>query len=144
MKIFKLLKKIIFSLLLVAAILFAGLRLLGFSPFNIETKSMEPNYPVYTLVYVKNINFNEIKKGDVITYINQSGSFVTHRITSIDYTERSVRTKGDANEFEDIMPTYEENIVGKVYFKIPYLGKISSFITEKFENLFPERSKFTQ
>ena len=135
--IFRIIKKLLLSALLILAVFFVGLRIVGFKPYNIETQSMEPTYPANTLIYVKGISFDDLIKGDVITYVNQSNSTVTHRIMSIDSDKRSVRTKGDANEFEDIMDVNEENIVGKVYFGIP----LSGAVTRTAETLLRERSK---
>lgn len=120
-------------LILVATILSVP-RLTGFTIYNIETTSMEPNYPPGTLIYVKKTDFNQIKNGDIITYVNERGSTVTHRVVSVNQSEKSVKTKGDANQFEDVIPVYEENIVGKVCYKIPYLGYVSDAITKIFKN----------
>lgn len=137
----RIIKKILLSALLILAVFFVGLRVTGFKPYNIETQSMEPDYPVNTLIYVKEVSFDDLSEGDVITYVNQSGTAVTHRIVAIDTNDRSVRTKGDANEFEDIMDVNEENIVGKVYFGIPLIGKLSGAVTRTAETLLRERSK---
>lgn len=139
--IFRIIKKILLSALLILAVFFVGLRVTGFKPYNIETQSMEPDYPVNTLIYVKEVSFDDLSEGDVITYVNQSGTAVTHRIVAIDTNDRSVRTKGDANEFEDIMDVNEENIVGKVYFGIPLIGKPSGAVTRTAKTLLRERSK---
>lgn len=139
--IFRIIRKLLLSALLILAVFFAGLRIAGFKPYNIETQSMEPTYPANTLIYVKEISFDDLIKGDIITYVNQSNSTVTHRIMSIDSDKRSVRTKGDANEFEDIMDVNEENIVGKVYFGIPLIGKLSGAVTRTAKTLLRERSK---
>ena len=115
-------------------------RLAGLQPYNIETQSMAPEYASGTLIYVKKTDFDKLKPGDVITYVNPEGSAVTHRITEIDNEDRSLRTKGDANEFEDIMSVTEENIVGKVVFKIPHLGVVTEFLTNAVRSIFSERS----
>ena len=115
-------------------------RLAGLQPYNIETQSMAPEYASGTLIYVKKTDFDKLKPGDVITYVNPEGSAVTHRITEIDNEDRSLRTKGDANEFEDIMSVAEENIVGKVVFKIPHLGVVTEFLTNAVRSIFSERS----
>ena len=115
-------------------------RLAGLQPYNIETQSMAPEYASGTLIYVKKTDFDKLKPGDVITYVNPEGSAVTHRITKIDSEDRSLRTKGDANEFEDIMSVTEENIVGKVVFKIPHLGVVTEFLTNAVRSIFSERS----
>lgn len=115
-------------------------RLAGLQPYNIETQSMAPEYAAGTLIYVKKTDFDKLKPGDVITYVNPEGSAVTHRITEIDNEDRSLRTKGDANEFEDIMSVAEENIVGKVVFKVPHLGVVTEFLTNAVRSIFSERS----
>ena len=115
-------------------------RLAGLQPYNIETQSMAPEYAAGTLIYVKKTDFDKLKPGDVITYVNPEGSAVTHRITEIDNEDRSLRTKGDANEFEDIMSVAEENIVGKVVFKVPRLGVVTEFLTNAVRSIFSERS----
>lgn len=115
-------------------------RLAGLQPYNIETQSMAPEYAAGTLIYVKRTDFEKLKPGDVITYVNPDGNAVTHRITEIDSEDRSLRTKGDANEFEDIMSVNEENIVGKVVFKIPHLGVVTEFLTNAIRSIFSERS----
>ena len=115
-------------------------RLAGLQPYNIETQSMAPDYPSGTLIYVKETDFEKLEPGDVITYVNPDGNAVTHRITEIDIEDRSLRTKGDANEFEDIMSVTEENIVGKVVFKVPYVGHVSEFLTNAIRSIFSERS----
>lgn len=140
----KFLKRYALKILVAFAILTIVLRLIGFTPYNIETSSMEPDYPPNTLIYVYKIDFEDLKEGDVITYIKSNDSKVTHRITSINSSEKYVKTKGDANEFEDINVVYEENIVGKVIFKIPYIGKLSGLITQmtdKVQNFINERSE---
>lgn len=115
-------------------------RLAGLQPYNIETQSMAPEYAAGTLIYVKKTDFDKLKPGDVITYVNPEGSAVTHRITEIDNEDRSLRTKGDANKFEDIMSVAEENIVGKVVFKVPHLGVVTEFLTNAVRSIFSERS----
>ncbi len=126
----KLFLKIATLILFVLAVFVVVIRLLGYTPYNIETVSMQPQYPPSTLVFVHKTDFENLKVDDVITYINSNNSFVTHRIVSINTNEKSVKTKGDSNDFEDIMPVYEENIIGKVCFKVPLLGVVST-IAEK-------------
>ena len=41
------------------------------------------------------------------------------------------RVKGDANESADDEKVYPSNIIGKVMFKIPQLGKVQFFLTTK-------------
>lgn len=85
---------------------------------------MEPTLSVNDVVYVKPTYFEILEKGDIITFLGEENTPITHRIISIDKENRVVVTKGDNNEYEDINPVIEENIIGKMLFKIPKLGLI--------------------
>lgn len=83
-----------------------------------------------SVVYVTNVEPNELKSGDCITYRLSSGTVVTHRIVDVLKDSNgtlSFRTKGDANKAEDgILP--QSSIIGKVVFSIPYLGYLANFV----------------
>lgn len=99
---------------------------LGYQPYNIETGSMTPRYPIGSMIYVRSIAFEELKEQDVVTYRTAQGSgwVVTHRITQIDREAKTVVTKGDANNTED-GTLYYSNIIGKATdFAIPLLGGV--------------------
>ena len=80
---------------------------------------MVPYLRVNDFIVIK--ESEEYNVGDVVTYINESESYVTHRIISID--EGQVVTKGDANNIQD-EPFDYSNIVGKVVFRVRGLGFI--------------------
>ncbi len=115
-------------ILLVLAVL-AGLliipKLMGYEEMAVLTGSMEPNYPVGSLIFVKEIDPDQLEVGDVITYRLDSDTVVTHRIVEIDKEAQTVTTKGDANSSNDGSPVPYSEIVGKAHFKIPYLGYVS-------------------
>ncbi len=115
-------------LLLVLAVL-AGLliipRVLGYEEMAVLTGSMEPNYPVGSLIFVKEEEPEDLKIGDVITYRLDEDTVVTHRIVEIDQKGQTVTTKGDANEDKDGNPVPYSSIVGKAHFQVPYLGFIA-------------------
>lgn len=115
-------------ILLVLAVL-AGLliipKLMGYEEMAVLTGSMEPNYPVGSLIFVKEIEPDQLEVGDVITYRLDSDTVVTHRIVEIDKEAQTVTTKGDANSSNDGSPVPYSKIVGKAHFKIPYLGYVS-------------------
>ena len=115
-------------ILLVLAVL-AGLliipKLMGYEEMAVLTGSMEPNYPVGSLIFVKEIEPDQLEVGDVITYRLDSDTVVTHRIVEIDKEAQTVTTKGDANSSNDGSPVSYSEIVGKAHFKIPYLGYVS-------------------
>lgn len=115
------------------AIALVGVRIIGLRPFVVLSGSMEPNYHVGSLIYVKSVDYRELKAGDPITYMVSQDTVVTHRIVEVvpDDTEPNTLwyiTKGDANATEDSAPVHYRNVIGKAVFSIPYLGYVSYFI----------------
>ncbi|MEE1006246.1 MAG: signal peptidase I [Acutalibacteraceae bacterium] len=114
-------------------ILLAGVRLAGLKPLAVLSGSMEPEYPVGSLLYVKNVDTNKLKVGDDITFMLDEDTLATHRIVEVipDGEDTSVvrfKTKGIANEYADGGLVHSKNVVGKPVFCIPYLGYVSSYI----------------
>ena len=125
------------TMLTVAAILLAvalvGMRLFGFQVFSVLSGSMEPEYHVGSLIYVKEVDYHELKSGDVITYMLDEDLVATHRIVDVfpDQDDPSVlryQTKGDANEAADGTLVHYKNVIGTPVFTIPYLGYVADFI----------------
>ena len=65
---------------------------------------------------------------DIITF-KRNGEYITHRIVGKD--DEQYRVKGDANDYEDEEPVFENEIEGKIVFKIPVIG----IIVEKLDNV---------
>ena len=126
----KLFLNIIIIILAIIAIALVGLRVAGFSPHTVTSNSMLPTYEKYSVIYSKKVKFSDLKVMDVIVFKNSNGTKVTHRIMEINEETKEVITKGDNNEFIDVLPVGEKNIIGKVFFKIPYAEKIMSKIKE--------------
>ena len=99
---------------------------------EVVSGSMEPELPIGCLVYCSPIDSEELLVGDIITYrIQNQGDesyFVTHRVVDNQIEAGFVETKGDANISSDQSLVAYSDIVGKVIFKIPLLGKIASFM----------------
>lgn len=112
--------------IVIAALMLIAVKVSGCYLFTIETGSMTPAYPVGTVVVVKPYDaFSEVAVGDVVTYlIDAEGDTVTHRVVAIDSEERTLTTRGDANEDADLLPVLYENVVGKVVIAIPKLGAL--------------------
>ena len=137
MKKFKKIWNIFTTVLTVAAILLAvalvGMRLFGFQVFSVLSGSMEPLYHVGSLIYVKEVDYHELKSGDVITFMLDEDLVATHRIVDVcpDQDDPSVlryQTKGDANEAADGTLVHYKNVIGTPVFTIPYLGYVADFI----------------
>lgn len=131
MKIVKKICNILSMILLIALLVIAAAlivpKFLGYDQFAVLSGSMEPNIHVGAIAYDKDVDPEELQVDDVVTYQLSDGTLVTHRITAIDEENKTITTKGDANESEDAAPVAFENVVGKYEFNIPYLGYISIY-----------------
>ncbi|WP_087064817.1 signal peptidase I [Intestinibacillus massiliensis] len=114
----------------VLAVLMAGVRIVGLTPYAVLSGSMEPTYHVGSLIYVKHVEPETIKVGDPITFVlNEDLVVATHRVIGIDTENQTFQTKGDANESPDAGGVYFPNLIGKPIFTIPLLGFLSYWIT---------------
>lgn len=121
------------GIVVLLAIALVGVRLVGLQPYVVLSGSMRPAYEVGSLIYVKSVDYRELKAGDPITYMINQDAVVTHRIVEVlqDDTEPDTLwyiTKGDANATEDGAPVHYRNVIGKPVFSIPYLGYVSNYI----------------
>lgn len=128
-KIWDSVSSVLVGLVVVFAVFLMGSRLLGFQVFNVISGSMEPTYSVGDLIYVKEVDPDAVKMGDVITFVlNEDLVVATHRVVAIDAESRHFYTKGDANETPDAAPVHFNNLIGVPQFSIPLLGYVSDFI----------------
>lgn len=81
--------------------------------------SMEPELPVGSLLLIH--REESYKVGEIVTYEDESGSLVTHRLASLENGEAV--TKGDANNTEDA-PFPASQIYGKVWAVLPGVGSM--------------------
>ena len=130
------LRKFLLALADVMFILLAGIVLItylpgviGFKSYRVLSASMEPEYHVGSLVYVKQVDVDSINTGDVITFHISESNLVTHRVVEKDSIRGGFITKGDANEVNDGGLVTYDSVVGKVMFDIPLLGYVSSFMS---------------
>lgn len=119
----------------VLAVLMGGVRLIGLRPFVVLSGSMEPVYQTGALLYVKQVDPFALQAGDVITYMVNEDTVVTHRVVAVvpDEEDSSVirfRTKGDANEFEDGTLVHYKNVLGTPVFSVPCLGYLAGYISK--------------
>lgn len=116
-------------LMVLCAVFLMGSRLLGFQCYNIISPSMEPEYMVGDLIYVKEVDPSTIKVDDVITFlVNEDLVVGTHRVVRVDAKNQHFYTKGDANQIEDQNPVHFNNVIGVPKFSIPKLGYVSDFV----------------
>ena len=153
--ILKMIAKILSWVLLVLLVLVAGLLIYNivsskiyeirgqkYEPeialYTIISPSMEPNINVYDVVVTKKVkDFSTIKEGDVITFISTStlgeGLTITHRVKDVVKTDDDIkfRTQGDNNQIPDSSLASSKNVLGKVLFKVPWVGHIQFFLQSK-------------
>ena len=128
-KIWNIVSTALVVLIVLCAVFLMGSRLLGFQCYNVISPSMEPEYLVGDLIYVKEVDPTTIKEGDVITFIvNEDLVVGTHRVVRVDAENQRFYTKGDANEIEDQSPVHFNNVIGVPQFSIPKLGYVSDFV----------------
>ena len=102
---------------------------LGYKPVVVLSGSMEPQYPVGSIIYYKNTDFVHINVGDAITFKLGGGALATHRVIQKDSENQLFITKGDNNQSVDVQPVVAEAVVGKTgKIAIPYAGFVCSYI----------------
>lgn len=120
---------ITFILLVVAGIMFISkINIPGaLQTFLVQSGSMSPTIKTGDLIMVKpEGNYNI---GDIVTFNNSKNQKVTHRIVNIksENNIEKIFTKGDANKVWDDGYVFQNQIIGKVNYQIPYLGKLVFF-----------------
>lgn len=110
-----------------------------FSAYVIISNSMEPNIHVNDAVVTRRVSGHSVEKGDIITFISESpisyGATITHRVVEVTQDSNGFylfRTKGDNNNTEDSWLVPEDNLMGKVMFKIPKLGYLQQFLSTSY------------
>jgi len=110
-----------------------------FGLYTIISGSMEPKIHVYDVVASVEVkDISKIKVNDIVTFVSTwdiaYGKTITHRVVSISKNENGeyqLTTKGDNNSAADGAPVTQKNLVGKVLFKIPQLGRLQFYLATK-------------
>lgn len=110
-------------------------QVMGYSMLRVLTGSMEPEIPEQSMLLVRQTDPETLEVGDIISFFSPdptlNGSLNTHRIARIEADGSSLRfvTKGDANVLEDQQTVDARQVVGKVVFISPLLGKLVSLVS---------------
>lgn len=120
-------------IVVILALLLAGVRLAGINVYAVLSGSMEPTYHTGSVIYVKDVDPFELKTGDVITFMLDEDTLATHRIVDVipdeeDPSTIRFQTKGDANDAVDGSLVHYKNVVGTPIFSIPYVGYIANYV----------------
>lgn len=127
-KIWNIASTVLVAIVVIFAVLLVGVRLFDIQVYSVISGSMEPEYPVGSLIYVKEVDPSEIEVGDVITYVLPNDMPSTHRVIGVDAANQHFFTKGDANDISDGAPVHFKNLIGTPVFKIPLLGYVAYYI----------------
>lgn len=132
-KLWSVLSTLIVIAVVALAILLAGVRIVGLTPYVVLSGSMEPTYHTGSLIYDKKVDPFTLKEGDVITFMVSEDTLATHRIVGVvpDEDEPGTirfRTKGDANDAEDAALVHQNNLLGEPVACIPYLGYFAAWV----------------
>ena len=112
---------------------------LSVTPLVVMSGSMSGDAPdhieVGDLIFVGKAKPEELKKGDIIAFMEEEGSstVITHRITAVEKAEDGGiqwQTKGDANPSGDTDPVHQDNLVGIYLFRIAKVGDFALFLQE--------------
>ena len=137
-KLFKIIKYILFSILVFLAIIcvsvFIQIKLnpnkipsiFSYKPFIVLSGSMESELYKGDLAIVREVNPKTLKKQDIIAFKDKTKYVVTHRIVDIhgDDKELEFVTKGDNNNNNDEGVVKFDDVEGKYVGKIKGLGNV--------------------
>ena len=127
----KIITVIIYLLVLIFAVvaLMSKFSIGGIKLFSIQSGSMEPTIRTGSVVFVKTeATYNA---NDIITFKNDEdpNKTITHRIIDKNtFGVPSYKTQGDANSSADASITIEDQVIGKVFYSIQYLGYLTAFV----------------
>lgn len=117
-----------------------------FGAYIIISESMVPQINVYDAVVTMRTDANNIKVDDIITFVSKeietAGTPITHRVIGIVYEDESkekiigFRTKGDHNNTADFALIAPNEVIGKVFLRIPMIGYVQTIMTKPIGWLF--------
>lgn len=136
-KVFNIITKIIFYIIIVILGIYIGFSLtaqkhiietFGVKPFVVKSNSMKPMFQRGDIIIVNKVNSNAVKKGDIIAVRKKNNMLIAHMVADeiIDENHKLVFKTRPINNVEkanwDIEGVYRYQVVGKVNKVIPKLG----------------------
>lgn len=113
----------------------------GYRIYTVASGSMIPTYEIGDTLLIKDMDAQDLKVGDAVTYRGESfgvnGKIITHQIQDIEVGEDGkyyFHTKGIANNIEDPIVD-EDQVLGKVVYRFVTLS-ILCRITSNMSTLF--------
>lgn len=108
-------------------------QLFGTGSYTVLTGSMSPSMPPGSLIVTKDVEPEELRIGDAITYQIRSGeaAVITHRIIARTSSSDGVTftTQGDASPSPDAEQVRPEQVRGVVWYAVPLAGYVNGWLT---------------
>lgn len=102
----------------------------NYSILEVEGTSMHPSIKNGDLIAIDRRIKEKYEVGNVVTFITDDGSVITHEIIRVDDSTETVRyyTKGENNNYQDNDYIEIKHIIGEYKgFRIPLLGYVIGF-----------------
>ncbi len=106
--------------------------ILGWRFCAVQTGSMEPNIPTYSMCLVSTrVSYDDLKIGDVVVYERErDNTRIVHRVIAI--TPDGIVTKGDANQLDDGVSVTADNLYARYIGHVPYLAHFANLVRSPF------------
>ena len=139
-KIWNIVSIVLVAMVVLIAVFLMGARIFGLKTYKVISGSMTPKYNIGDLIYVSSVDPSTIKVGDAISFVlDDKLTVATHEVVGIDTETEHFLTKGITNNITDPPVSYKKvtdsngvvkngNFIGKVVFKIPYLGYVAAWV----------------
>lgn len=113
--------------------------LFGYQIFRVSSGSMEPELMIGDVILVKDVEPTELYSGDTVTYKGEVGDFsdkfITHKLIAdpelVD-GEYVFHTKGIVSGALEDPLWYEDQLVGLVVCKIPFINAVYNFFLQPY------------
>lgn len=122
---------ILLLVLILGCIPFTLPKLLNYQAYTVISGSMEPEIQTGSLVYIGQIEPQNVQVNDVIAFYGgrDSNAIITHRVVENRVVMGEFITKGDANQTNDMNPVSYDELIGRVELTIPKFGVVAQMLT---------------
>ena len=106
----------------------------GYQIYRVSSESMEPELMVGDVILAKEVDPQEIQKGDIVTYKGEKGTFdgmlITHKVIEDPEYVNGEYVFQTAGIYEGALPDPEwgeDQLLGRYVKKLPFIDKIYNF-----------------
>ncbi|MEL9908098.1 MAG: signal peptidase I [Desulfurococcus sp.] len=108
-------------ILLAVALLFVVSFLQGYRLLVISSGSMTPSLGIGDIIVIEPRSIQSISVGDIVAFSN-GVNIIVHRVVNEASDGGCLVTRGDANDDNDPLWACSNTILGRVVFRVPYIG----------------------